>query len=151
QQIQQSRTDWGRRAVSGESHGFLIVAVSPTIAFARPGLALRDLALKLCQLYLGGAALDAILHDRLILAIGRDGEEITEWRSWPVGVNYFSAQADGRWWHDHRIPGGMAFSMNSVGHMARAKVEREIGKDPGRARRAADVPREKLVYWALPT
>jgi hypothetical protein len=151
EQIQQSRTAWGRRALLGDSHGFLIVAVSPAIAFARPGPALRDLALTICNLYLGIARLDEILHDHLILGVRRSDCGSTEWRRWPVGVNFFSSQGDGRWWHDHRIPGGMAFSMNSVGHMARAKVEREIGKDPGRARRAAEVPREKLVYWALPT
>jgi hypothetical protein len=37
-----------------------------------------------------------------------------------VGVNFFGAQGDGRWWHDHRIPAGIAFSMNSVGHMAKS-------------------------------
>jgi hypothetical protein len=44
----------------------------------------------------------------------------------------------------------MAFSMNSVGHMARALAERERAKDPERARRFDVLPREKLVYWALP-
>jgi hypothetical protein len=66
-------------------------------------------------------------------------------------VNYFSAQGDGKWWRDHRIPGGMAFSMNSVGHMARAKAEAMLAKDPGLAQACRDVPRERLTYWALPT
>jgi hypothetical protein len=44
----------------------------------------------------------------------------------------------------------MAFSMNSVGHMARSLAERERARDPERARRFDQVPREKLVYWALP-
>jgi hypothetical protein len=44
--------------------------------------------------------------------------ETIECRSWKVGVNFFGAQGDGRWWKDHRIPGGVAFSMNSVGHFA---------------------------------
>jgi hypothetical protein len=148
-QIEQARTRWRRLGLAGQSHGFLIVAVSATIARARPGPDLHQLALKLCELYLGGTASDKILHDSLILTINREGEA-TEHRSWKVGVNYFSAQADGRWWHDHRIPGGMAFSMNSVGHMARTLAESERLRDPERARRCDELPREKLVYWALP-
>ena len=124
QRIEQARVDWKRLGVEGRSHGFLIVAVSRSIAFARPGPELHRLALKLCELYMGKAASDEILHDRLILEIAGGGGEAPERRSWKVGVNYFSAQGDGRWWHDHRIPGGMAFSMNSVGHMARTKAER---------------------------
>jgi hypothetical protein len=150
QRIEESRTDWRRQALGGKSHGFLIVAVSPDIARARPGPDLHRLALKLCELYLGVARSDEVLHDSLILHIARAGEAL-ERRSWKVGVNYFSAQGDGRWWSDHRIPGGIAFSMNSVGHMARTKVEREAIKDPGRTRRLGELPREKLVYWALPT
>ncbi len=150
QSIEQARMGWKRQGAQSKSHGFLIVAVSPTIALARPGPELHRLALKLCELYLGEAASDTILHDRLILEIDRGAGEAPERRSWKVGVNYFSAQGDGRWWHDHRIPGGMAFSMNSVGHMARALAERERGKDPNRARRFDVIPREKLVYWALP-
>jgi hypothetical protein len=131
--VVQAQTEWRRQALEGKSPGFLIVAVSPAIAFARPGRELRELALRLCESYLGIADLDAILHDSLILEIGQG--EAVERRTWKVGVNYFSAQGDGRWWHDHRIPGGLAFSMNSVGHMARAAVEREKARDAGRAAR----------------
>jgi hypothetical protein len=150
QRIEQARVDWKRLGTAGRSHGFLIVAVSPTIALARPSPELHGLALKLCELYLGEAASDMILHDTLILEIDGGADKRSERRSWKVGVNYFSAQGDGRWWHDHRIPGGIAFSMNSVGHMARTLAERERVKDPDRARHFDEVPREKLVYWALP-
>ena len=34
-------------------------------------------------------------------------------------VDFFAAAADQRWWHDHRAPGGIAFTANSLGHMAR--------------------------------
>lgn len=66
-------------------------------------------------------------------------------------MNYFSAQGDGRWWRDHRFPGGMAYSMNSVGHMARARAEEVAGRTAGLAESLRDVPRERLTYWALPT
>jgi hypothetical protein len=92
--------------------------------------------------------MDVILHDDVLLEIGDSVQ--SERRSWKVGVNYFSAQGDGLWWQDHRIPGGMAFSMNSVGHMARTQAERAMLRDPSLAKRLADIPRDKLVYWALP-
>ena len=43
-------------------------------------------------------------------------------RTWecPASVNYFSAQGDKRWWQDHRFPAGLAFSVNSVGHMVKS-------------------------------
>jgi hypothetical protein len=34
-------------------------------------------------------------------------------------VDFFATVGDKRWWHDHRIPGGMAFTANSLGHMVR--------------------------------
>jgi hypothetical protein len=57
---------------------------------------------------------DRIYLDSLELEVpGKKGIRLR----WDVGVNYFSSQADQRWWHDHRIPGGLAYSMNSVGHL----------------------------------
>jgi hypothetical protein len=66
-------------------------------------------------------------------------------------VNFFSAQGDGRWWQDPRFPGGIAYSMNSVGHMARHKVEEKLPEDVALAAKIKDIPRERLVGWALPT
>ena len=148
QRIEEDRQDWKRRAASGETHAFIILAISERIARARPGDDLLSLAQRFCELYLGVSDKDSILHDELLLEIADGGR--TERRSWKVGVNYFSAQGDGRWWQDHRIPGGMAYSMNSVGHMARTQAERAMRRDPNLARRLADIPRERLVFWALP-
>ena len=144
--IQYSRKGWQRKSLSGATHGFLIVAVARSIAFAVPGPQLQTLAKKLCELYLDDCELDRIYHDELLLR--GDGNSPFQ-RAWKVGVNYFSAQGDGRWWHDHRFPGGIAFSMNSVGHMARTRAETQLARNPGLL--PEDVPRERLVYWALPT
>ncbi|OYV86737.1 MAG: hypothetical protein B7Z73_11265, partial [Planctomycetia bacterium 21-64-5] len=146
--IHRERADWRDRARTGATHGFLIVAVAERIAYARPGPALQQLASALCSLYLNRDESDTIHHDEVMLEI-RDDDQIAERRRWKVGVNYFSAQADGRWWSDHRIPGGMAFSMNSVGHMARARAEQALARSGPRA--IAEGARERLVYWALPT
>jgi hypothetical protein len=146
--IEEERQDWKRRALAGETHAFIILAVSERIACARPGMELLNLAQRICELYLGVAQSDMIIHDELFLEI--PAQDQTERRSWKAGVNYFSAQGDGRWWRDHRIPGGMAYSMNSVGHMARTHAERAMRRDPELAKRLANVPRERLVFWALP-
>lgn len=144
--IQQERLDWKSQARNGGSHGFLIAAVSERIAIARPGVVLHQLAKRLCELYVGIDESDQIHLDDLILKI--EGDDETEWRQWKVGINYFSAQGDGRWWHDHRIPGGIVYSMNSVGHMARTLAETAMKRKPDLVH--ANYPREKLVYWALP-
>jgi hypothetical protein len=148
ERIAEDRQEWKRLGLKGQNHAFLILAVSRRIADAPPGEALLRLAARLCELYLGFTDTGKIFLDDLILEINSPGR--VEWRTWKVGVNYFSAQGDGRWWHDHRIPGGMAFSMNSVGHMARTQAEQAMARDAELAGRWGEVAREKLVYWALP-
>jgi len=150
--IERDRSRWKQLARTGGSHGFLIVAVSEAIAVARPNSRLLSLAKRLCELYIEADEPDEIHLDEVILEI--DLGDRTEGRRWKVGVNYFSAQGDrgpSHWWRDHRIPGGMAFSMNSVGHMARTRAERELRKKPELASCVAGLPREKLVYFALAT
>lgn len=148
--IRDHRVAWKDGALDGGQHGFLILMISERIARAEPGPDLLALAQRLCQLYLSDDSQDEMLYDRLFLRIKpRDGQP-AEIRKWTVGVNWFGAQADGRWWQDHRIPGGVGFSMNSVGHMARRLLEGAIDEDPDLARKAAATPAEKLVKWAVP-
>lgn len=107
------RRAWRETALRGERSAFVIVALSERITVALPNLAAKRLALKLASLYLCAQVQpDEVKQDALFL------EAAGFRRRWRVGVNYFSSHGDGRWWKDHRIPGGMAFSMNSVGHMA---------------------------------
>lgn len=119
--IQADRQVWKRDALTGGKHGFVIVVTLPRLASAEPGVTLQRFALRLCELYLSRTGLNEIFHDELILRTTLGPAPAL--RKWKVGVNYFSSQGDGRWWHDHRIPGGMALSMNSVGHMARNLAE----------------------------
>lgn len=146
--IQEDRDAWKSRAFDGGSHGFIIVAISPQIATASVNSALLRLARHLCGLYLGLDQTDQKFYDRLRLGISFD--QGVEDRRWEVGVNFFSAQGDGRWWQDHRFPGGIAYSMNSVGHMARHKVEEKLREDAALAEKLKDIPRHTLVGWALP-
>jgi hypothetical protein len=146
--IQEHRRVWKREALFGEKHGFIILVVSRKLAFGEPGPILRHFALRLCALYLSRTGVNEIFHDSVNLRITRAGQ--TSYRRWKVGVNVFAAQADGRWWHDHRIPGGMAFSMNSVGHMARRLLEDALRVRPELTERVASLPPERLENWALP-
>jgi hypothetical protein len=146
--IQEHRRTWKHEALSGKKHGFIIHVASRRLANAEPCPALQQFALRLCELYLSRSGVNEILHDRLALRIER--EERREYRAWQVGVNLFAAQGDGRWWHDHRIPGGLAFSMNSVGHMARKLAEAAARARPDLAERIARLAVEQLEAWALP-
>ncbi len=134
--VAQRRLAWRKRARRGDSHAFVIMAISDRLARAEPNKALFEVARRIAELYLcRDVPPDKIVHDELFL-------EAKEHRSWKVGVNYFAPQGDGRWWKDHRIPGGIAFSMNSVGHMACA---RRLGKDMG------EDDQSQGLQWALRT
>jgi hypothetical protein len=116
--IQDARLAWLADAFDGNKSGFVILAASPTIAAATPDKHMLAVAMRLAFLYL-----QEDIHTNHVhldeIQLHKPGQTEVIWR-WHVGVNYFSAQGDGRWWRDHRIPGGMGFSMNSVGHMVKA-------------------------------
>jgi hypothetical protein len=134
---------WRADALKGLQHGFLVALVSRRVALAEPSLALKRLALRLGSLYLGNVQSEAVRENDILLdEIFLDLREGLP-RKWKVGANYFSSQGDQRWWHDHRVPGGILLSMNSVGHMARAL-------HGSKATPLAD-PHSPLVDWALPT
>ena len=118
--IQSARTAWTREGFSGRKSGFVIIAISEQIAKAMPDETVKQIALKLCSLYLiRNVTSDEAHHDEIFLE--RDGPSRVAWK-WLAGVNYFCSQGDKRWWHDHRFPGGMAFSVNSVGHMVKSAI-----------------------------
>ena len=116
--IQHHRTSWMREGYQGAKSAFVLVAVSKRIANATPSPLMKELAKRVCSLYLlDDCEEDRILYDDIFLE--KPGNARVTWK-WKTGVNYFSAQGDGRWWADHRMPGGMAFSVNSVGHMVKS-------------------------------
>ena len=133
--IQVARTVWTREGFQGRKSGFIVLAVSPRLAWAAPDQVLKDFARRLCALYLLEEEID---EDRIYLDeifLENPAGQRTTWK-WDAGVNVFSASADRRWWQDHRIPGGLGFSVNSVGHMVKSKLllgaiqelERQLGE-----------------------
>jgi hypothetical protein len=155
--IRRARLDWIRRGWNGEASAFVIAVLSPRIANAIPGVAVQEIARRICGLYLlREIQMDEIYLDEIFLE--QPGKHQTCWK-WVAGVNYFSAQADKRWWQDHRIPAGMAFSVNSVGHMAKAgrltqalyHLEQAMGSTPSDFRNPKIESLEKAVEMAMRT
>ena len=126
--IQEYRTLWKIEAAQGLRSGFVILATSATIASAIPDKTMMALACRLCFLYLREDEIlpDEIYTDNVGLEIPDSTTKRNPCYGWRVGVNLFVSAGDKRWWHDHRIPGGLAFSMNSVGHMARNGALRRL-------------------------
>lgn len=116
--IQVARVEWKRRAQEGDSSGFIIAVLSNRLARSLPDENVLKLASRIGSFYLH----EMIEPDRVYLErvrLEQPGEQHRTWE-WPAGVNYFSAQGDRRWWQDHRFPAGLAFSVNSVGHMVKS-------------------------------
>ena len=117
EKIQNARRDWRRKAFSGDASGFVILALSKKLSQAVPNDTVKAIAKRLCYLYLGKDYTDEILLEDVFLRVPGKQDAVIHWKA---GVNYFSAHGDRRWWNDHRIPGGIGFSMNSVGHMVKS-------------------------------
>jgi hypothetical protein len=116
--IQNARREWIRLGFEGKASGFIIVLRSRALATAVPDAIVKAIAQRVSFLYLKEeVSTDRIYVDQIYLE--QPGSGRTTWE-WVTGVNYFSSQGDKRWWQDHRIPAGMAFSVNSVGHMVKS-------------------------------
>ncbi len=135
--ITEDRLKWTQSGFHGEASGFVIVLLSKKAANGRPDDVAGALAKHLASLYLKRPVeFDQIEQDDIFLEYPSNNKATYVWG---VGVNYFGSPGDGRWWHDHRFPGGVAFSMNSVGHMAQSGklakalgiLEKELGIDLG--------------------
>jgi hypothetical protein len=155
--IRRARLDWIRRGWNGEASAFVIVVLSARIANAIPGVIVQEIARRISALYLlREIQMDEVYLDEIFLE--QPGRQQTCWK-WVAGVNYFSAQADKRWWQDHRIPAGMAFSVNSVGHMAKAgrltqalyHLEQAMGSAPPDFRNPKIESLEKALEMAMRT
>lgn len=120
--LKRARQRWWNDAFYGRASGYVIAALSDRLACACPDADMLALASRLLGMHLldEDAPPDRILMDSIYLE-HQGGPKRRTWK-WDVGINYFASHADGRWWHDHRFPGGIAFSLNSVGHMVKSGV-----------------------------
>ena len=116
--IKSALVDWKRRAVdparSHPAHGFMLCLISPELAHAAPDSNLLAFARAVHDLA-GWPVENGFTKETLYLRNPDDGSYVR----FTFTVDFFGAQGDRRWWHDHRVPGGIAFTANSAGHMVR--------------------------------
>ncbi len=122
--IHAAQEEVGRSFFEGRSMGWVLVLVSRTLALAAPDGSARRLAAKLFDLLLRDTRLASdgttnLELDRIWL---RDRNDPLRPLCWESPYNFFSAQADGRFWKARRFPSGWAFSLNSVGHSVAANL-----------------------------
>jgi hypothetical protein len=114
----------------GGRHGFLVIFASPKLHHAAPNQALKEVSEYLRGLFVQPPTKDTagndVCHEWLYLKRPNSVEYV----KFRVILDYFASAGDKRWWHDHRFPGGIAFTLNSVGHMVRTKEWYENLKNP---------------------
>jgi hypothetical protein len=122
QTIRRDLRDWKRRSArpskdfSDPAFGFVLIAAAPHLVNAAPDDHLQAFAHKLRDLWgcQGTEEVSGTMHwETLYLR----HPESRHYVRFTFSVDFFAAQGDGRWWHDHRSPGGLMFTANSVGHM----------------------------------
>ena len=102
-------------------HGLLVAFLSPKLHYAAPNQALKRTAEHLKSLFAPNSVRDPAGNDvtsEWLYLKKSDGTGFVKFR---VILDFFAAAGDKRWWHDHRFPGGIAFTLNSLGHMVRTK------------------------------
>jgi hypothetical protein len=122
--IQLELLAWRRRSVrptpefSVPAHGFVLVAASERLQLASPDEHLCAFAQRLLDLWGCAKTIEpagTVHWETLYLQSPVDHSYV----EFSFSVDFFAVQGDRRWWHDHRVPGGLAFTANSVGHMRR--------------------------------
>jgi hypothetical protein len=123
--VSAARKLWKHRALDDTAlgvtpeHGFMLVVCERTVAYAAADENLEAFSLHLQRLVgwpeRAGERGNAIADEWLYLRNPATKEIV----KFTFSVDYFASAADCQWWHDHRVPGGIAFTANSLGHMAR--------------------------------
>lgn len=111
-------------------HGFLLVVLSPKLHNAAPSRALKEFADRIRELFGADSKPDDVGNDMLYEWLYLKNPRTGEYHMFRVILDFFASAGDGRWWHDHRFPGGLAFTFNSLGHMARTREWYEKTANP---------------------
>ena len=122
EKIATARQHWKQRALSDTQtppHSFTLVFATDGLMLAAPDENLRRFADRLLELAGWGPDRQAkrgenpISSDFLYLQNPVDDA----YYGFQFNIDFFAAAGDKRWWHDHRLPGGIGFTANSTGHM----------------------------------
>lgn len=124
EKIGEEKQLWKQRAAfdpKTTAHSLVIVVASPRVALAAPDQDLRAFSDRILELtgwendHHGVRRRNTVTSDSLYLRNPTDGG----FYGFQFNADFFACAGDGRWWHDHRFPGGIAFTANSTGHMMR--------------------------------
>lgn len=153
---------WKRRCALNEKpeHGFMLLVADEKICAATPDDNLRRLACRIRELW--GCKVERSANDNDIAWESTYLETPFQKDNFAVftfSLDYFGSQGDQRWWHDHRVPGGIAFTANSLGHMIRYRewyenkvdqIEWGLQTAMLTVANAADVPPSGKAIWLKP-
>ncbi len=124
EKIREEKQLWKQRAAFDSkraAHSLVIVIASPRVALAAPDQQLRAFCDRILELAgwendrRGVRLRNTVTSDYLYLRNPTDGG----FYGFQFNADFFACAGDNRWWHDHRFPGGIAFTANSTGHMIR--------------------------------
>jgi hypothetical protein len=134
EKISEAKQHWKQRAVRdtlAPPHSFVLVCATRHLELASPDDNLRRFAARLLELT-GWKPLrrarrgeNTITSDYLYLK----NPLTLAYHGYQFNIDFFAAAGDGSWWHDHRFPGGIAFTANAVGHM---KCYKDWYEEPGK-------------------
>ena len=113
--IQDHRQAWKRCALEGGFSSFMVLLLSKSLVDKEPGDQLKEICRRLLELYMEVERIDddTIVPQREYVFRRTGPGKFLKFGTLP---NVFCAQGDGRWWHDHRTPGGIMITSNALGH-----------------------------------
>ncbi|MDX6612850.1 MAG: hypothetical protein QOD75_2036 [Blastocatellia bacterium] len=113
--IQDHRQAWKRYALEGSYSSFMVLLLSQSLVTKEPGDKLKEICRRLLELYMEVEPIDddMIVPQREYVFLRTGPQTFLKFGTLP---NVFCAQGDGRWWHDHRTPGGIMITSNALGH-----------------------------------
>jgi hypothetical protein len=131
EKLQLDKQTWKQWSLEEKGrHGFLAAFLSPKLLYAAPNQSLRKLCEHLRSLFISTTTHDPAGNDVSTEWLYLKDPKTQEFRKFKVILDFFASAGDRRWWHDHRFPGGVAFTLNSLGHLARTKEFYEALANP---------------------
>jgi hypothetical protein len=120
--IQDHRQVWKRYALDGLHSSFILLLTSKNLITKEPNNELKTICRRLLELYMQVKIPDDTFHSqREYVFFRRPDKTVLQFTTLP---NVFCAQGDGRWWHDHRTPGGIMITSNALGHFMYARTKK---------------------------